>query len=90
MPEARKTRRPASPQVRRLDSARTVRQTLRDPMRDAAMPEPSLFDTGPFAPCPAPFNFAAHVLAHAADLPDKIALAVLAFQHRQIGRQPVG
>ncbi|WP_370254280.1 AMP-binding protein, partial [Nioella sp.] len=29
------------------------------------------------APCPTPFNLAAHVLAHAARLPDKIALAVL-------------
>jgi len=31
----------------------------------------------PFAPCPAPFNMAAHVLAHADDRPDKVALAVL-------------
>ena len=31
----------------------------------------------PFAPCPAPFNLAAHVLARANDDPDKIALAVL-------------
>ncbi len=31
----------------------------------------------PFPPCPAPFNLAAHVLARADDLPDKIALAVL-------------
>ena len=31
----------------------------------------------PFAPCPAPFNLAAHVLARADDDPDKIALAVL-------------
>ena len=37
----------------------------------------SLFDDGPWPPCPAPFNFTAHVLAHAARLPDKIALAVL-------------
>ena len=37
----------------------------------------SLFDQGPFAPCPAPFNMAAHVLAHADDLPDKVALSVL-------------
>ena len=28
-------------------------------------------------PCPAPFNLAAYVLAQAARLPDKIALAVL-------------
>ncbi|WP_322865877.1 class I adenylate-forming enzyme family protein [Aquicoccus sp. G2-2] len=37
----------------------------------------SLFDEGAFAPCPAPFNLAAHVLARAAECPDKIALAVL-------------
>jgi acyl-coenzyme A synthetase/AMP-(fatty) acid ligase len=37
----------------------------------------SLFDEGAFAPCPAPFNLAAHVLARAADQADKIALAVL-------------
>ncbi|MGR3637327.1 MAG: class I adenylate-forming enzyme family protein [Shimia sp.] len=37
----------------------------------------STFDNGPFRPCPAPFNMAAHVLAHADDLPDKIALTVL-------------
>ncbi len=37
----------------------------------------SIFDQGPFAPCPAPFNLAAHVLAHADDDPNKIALAVL-------------
>ncbi len=37
----------------------------------------SVFDEGPPPPCPAPFNMAAHVLAHAARLPDKIALAVV-------------
>ncbi len=37
----------------------------------------AIFDEGAPAPCPAPFNLAAHVLAHADDLPDKIALAVL-------------
>ena len=37
----------------------------------------SVFDNGAWPPCPAPFNFAAHVLARARDLPDKIALAVL-------------
>lgn len=31
----------------------------------------------PFAPYPASFNMAAHVLRHAGDLPDKVALAVL-------------
>ena len=33
--------------------------------------------TPPPSPCPAPFNLAAHVLAHADDTPDKVALAVL-------------
>jgi acyl-coenzyme A synthetase/AMP-(fatty) acid ligase len=37
----------------------------------------SLFDQGPQPPCPTPFNMAAHVLAHADALPDKVALAVL-------------
>ncbi|OWU84931.1 benzoate--CoA ligase [Oceanicola sp. 22II-s10i] len=37
----------------------------------------SLYDKGAFAPCPSPFNMAAHVLAHADALPDKIALAVV-------------
>ncbi|SFK63572.1 class I adenylate-forming enzyme family protein [Shimia haliotis] len=37
----------------------------------------SLFDQGPFRPCPASFNMAAHVLAHADDLPDKVALSVV-------------
>ena len=37
----------------------------------------SVFDHGPCAPCPAPFNMAAHVLAHADDLPQKTALSVL-------------
>ncbi|KPP87803.1 MAG: Acyl-CoA synthetases (AMP-forming)/AMP-acid ligases II [Rhodobacteraceae bacterium HLUCCO07] len=37
----------------------------------------SIYDEGPFTPCPDPFNFTAHVLGRAADLPDKIALAVL-------------
>ena len=74
---ARKTRRPASPQVQRLDSARAMRQTPRDPMRDAAMPEPSLFDAGPFAPCPAPFNMAAHTFAPSARAPERLALEVI-------------
>ena len=34
-------------------------------------------DEGPFAPCPAPFNMAAHTFAAAARTPDKIALEVL-------------
>lgn len=37
----------------------------------------SIFDQGPFAPCPAPFNLARHVLGAAPRTPDKIALAVL-------------
>jgi acyl-coenzyme A synthetase/AMP-(fatty) acid ligase len=37
----------------------------------------ALFDDGPPPPCPAPFNLAAHVLACAARLPDKVALAVI-------------
>ena len=37
----------------------------------------SVFDEGAFAPCPAPFNLAAHVLAAGEAEPDKIALAVL-------------
>ena len=34
----------------------------------------SVFDHGPFAPCPTSFNMAAHVLAHADRLSDKVAL----------------
>ena len=37
----------------------------------------SLHDTGGFAPCPAPFNLAAHVLRQADQLPDKPALEIL-------------
>ncbi|WP_226621459.1 class I adenylate-forming enzyme family protein [Alloyangia pacifica] len=37
----------------------------------------SVFDEGAFAPCPAPFNLAAHVLAAGAATPDKIALSIL-------------
>ena len=37
----------------------------------------SLFDQGPYPPCPAPFNMAAHVLQHAPRLADKIALSVI-------------
>ena len=37
----------------------------------------SLSPTDMFAPCPAPFNLAAHVLRHADDLGDKIALSLL-------------
>ncbi|SFD80644.1 class I adenylate-forming enzyme family protein [Roseivivax sediminis] len=38
----------------------------------------AIFDCGRPAPCPAPFNLAAHVLGFAAPDPDKIALAVIA------------
>jgi acyl-coenzyme A synthetase/AMP-(fatty) acid ligase len=37
----------------------------------------SIFDTGPWPPCPAPFNLAAHVLAPAAARADHSALQVL-------------
>ncbi len=37
----------------------------------------SIFDQGAFAPCPSPFNLAAHVLRHASDLADKPALEVI-------------
>ncbi len=37
----------------------------------------SLFDTGPYPPCPAEFNLTAHVLGKADRLSDKIALAVV-------------
>lgn len=37
----------------------------------------AIYDQGAHAPCPAPFNFTAHVLAQADRLADKIALAVL-------------
>ena len=44
----------------------------------------SLFDQGPFAPCPAPFNLAAYVLQHAKDLADKPGLEVIGSQGRKI------
>ncbi|AXI46771.1 benzoate--CoA ligase [Sulfitobacter sp. SK012] len=37
----------------------------------------SVFDHGGFKPCPAPFNMAAHVLAHANLTPDKLALQIV-------------
>ncbi len=37
----------------------------------------SIVDTGPAAPCPEPFNMAAHVLAPAAQHPERIALRIL-------------
>jgi 4-hydroxybenzoate-CoA ligase len=39
--------------------------------------EPAIFDEGPFAPCPQPFNMAAHTLAAGASSPDRVALEVL-------------
>jgi 4-hydroxybenzoate-CoA ligase len=42
------------------------------------MVAPALFDDGPFAPCPAPFNMAAHTFAAALRTPGKVALEVLA------------
>ncbi len=42
------------------------------------MTAPSLYDTGPFAPCPARFNMAAHTFAPAARAPGRTALEVLA------------
>ncbi|MDT8328074.1 MAG: class I adenylate-forming enzyme family protein [Roseovarius sp.] len=41
----------------------------------------SLFDMGPPAPCPNPFNLAAHVLGRADTCGDKIALSVLGQQN---------
>ncbi|KNX42169.1 Benzoate--CoA ligase [Roseovarius tolerans] len=37
----------------------------------------AVFDAGPSAPCPSPFNLAAHVMGRAEAQPDKIALAIL-------------
>jgi acyl-coenzyme A synthetase/AMP-(fatty) acid ligase len=37
----------------------------------------AIFDDGPPAPCPAPFNLAGYVLAHAEKTPEKVALAVV-------------
>ena len=52
------------------------------------MPEPSLFDDGPFTPCPAPFNMAAHTFAAASRTPAKIALEVLAAPARSPNAGP--
>ncbi len=44
----------------------------------------AIFDHGPMsAPCPTPFNLAAHVLAQADQQPDKVALAVLGPEQAQ-------
>ena len=40
----------------------------------------SIFNQGSYAPCPSPFNLAAHVLRHARDCADKTALSVLGTQ----------
>ncbi len=40
----------------------------------------SIFDQGPYTPCPSPFNLAAHVLRHANDRAQKTALSVLGAQ----------
>lgn len=43
-----------------------------------AVPLPAIFDEGPFAPAPRPFNLAAHALAAADLTPGKVALEILA------------
>jgi 4-hydroxybenzoate-CoA ligase len=47
-------------------------------MRAPGRPAPALYDEGPFAPCPVPFNMAEHTLAAAEAAPAKTALEVLA------------
>ena len=37
----------------------------------------SVWNTGPFRPCPAPFNMAAHVLQHATTHPDNVAVRIV-------------
>ena len=46
----------------------------------------ALFDEGAFAPCPAPFNMAAHTFAAGLATPEKIALETLAGPGRVAGR----
>ncbi len=48
------------------------------------MPKLSLFDHGPAAPCPSPFNMAAYVLARSALNPDKTALEILSRDHTDV------
>lgn len=43
----------------------------------------SIFDKGPCAPCPTPFNMAAYVLAHADATPHKCALSIVGTQATQ-------
>lgn len=43
----------------------------------------SVFDKGPFPPCPKPFNMAAHVLAGGTSDPQKTALSVLHRTHKE-------
>jgi len=53
------------------------------------MTEPSLFDDGPFAPCPAPFNMAAHTFAPsapAARAPERLSLEVIGADGRRAER----
>jgi acyl-coenzyme A synthetase/AMP-(fatty) acid ligase len=47
----------------------------------------SLVDDGRFVPCPAPFNMAAHTLASALRVPEKVALEVLAAPGRVVARR---
>ncbi|MEY4983707.1 MAG: hypothetical protein RIR62_1973, partial [Pseudomonadota bacterium] len=42
-----------------------------------SQPAPSIDDRGPWPPCPAPFNLAAHVLRRADELADKSALQIV-------------
>lgn len=46
----------------------------------------SLFDTGPFAPCPARFNMAAHTFAPAGLTPDRTALELVGAPGEVLGR----
>lgn len=51
---------------------------------------PSVFDEGPFDPCPVRFNMAEHTLRAADVRPDKIALEVLAAPGRVVIRRTFG
>jgi len=55
-------------------------------MTASAPPRAALFDAGAFAPCPAPFNMAAHTFAPAATAPERVALEVLAAPGEVTGR----
>lgn len=43
----------------------------------------AIFDMGAFAPCPTPFNMAAHILARAEDAGDKLALSIVSGSQAQ-------